>query len=173
LYGLSDFGLARDTGMSTEEARVFLDASFKASNRVREFLEGIKIQAREQGYVETLLQRRRYIQDIRSPNRALRLAAERIAINMPVQGSAADIMKLAMIRLQKYLRDERLTSRMILTVHDELVFEVPPAERDRLIEVVPDLMATAYPLNVPLQVDLKLGPNWQDMERVRLVAAKA
>ena len=172
-YGLSDFGLARDTGMSTEEARVFIDAYFRAYNRVREFLEGIKIQAREQGYVETLLQRRRYIQDIRSPNRALRLAAERIAINMPVQGSAADIMKLAMIRLQKYLRDEGLASRMILTVHDELVFEVPPAERDRLIEVVPDLMATAYPLNVPLQVDLKLGPNWQDMERVRLVAAKA
>jgi len=172
-YGLSDFGLARDTGMSTDEARVFIDAYFKAYNRVREFLEGIKIQAREQGYVETLLQRRRYIQDIRSPNRALRLAAERIAINMPVQGSAADIMKLAMIRLQNYLREERLTSRMILTVHDELVFEVPPDERDRLIEVVPDLMATAYPLNVPLQVDLKLGPNWQDMERVRLVAAKA
>ena len=172
-YGLSDFGLARDTGMSTEEARTFIDAYFRAYNRVREFLEGIKMQAREHGYVETLLHRRRYIQDIRSPNRALRLAAERIAINMPVQGSAADIMKLAMIRLQEYLREHELASRMILTVHDELVFEVPPAERDRLIEAVPDLMATAFPLNVPLQVDLKLGPNWQDMERVRLVAAKA
>jgi DNA polymerase-1 len=172
-YGLSDFGLARDTGMSTEEARAFIDAYFRAYNRVREFLEGIKIQAREQGYVETVLHRRRYIQDIRSPNRMLRQGAERIAINMPVQGSAADIMKLAMIRLNSYLREQRLASRMILTVHDELVFEVPPAERDRLIEVVPDLMATAYPLKVPLQVDLKLGPNWQDMERVRLVAAKA
>jgi DNA polymerase-1 len=172
-YGLSDFGLARDTGMSTDEARVFIDAYFRAYNRVREFLEGIKMQARDQGWVETLLHRRRYIQDIRSPNRALRLAAERIAINMPVQGSAADIMKLAMIRLQQYLKEQRLESRMTLTVHDELVFEVPPAERDRLIEVVPDLMATAYPLDVPLQVDLKLGPNWQDMERVRLVAAKA
>ena len=172
-YGLSDFGLARDTGMSTEEARVFIDAYFRAYNRVREFLEGIKMQAREQGYVETLLHRRRYIQDIRSPNRMLRQAAERIAINMPVQGSAADIMKLAMIRLQQYLREQGLQSQMILTVHDELVFEVPPGERERLIEVVPDLMATAYPMKVPLQVDLKLGPNWQDMERVRLVAAKA
>jgi len=172
-YGLSDFGLARDTGMSTEEARAFIDAYFRAYNRVREFLEGIKIQAREQGYVETVLHRRRYIQDIRSPNRMLRQGAERIAINMPVQGSAADIMKLAMIRLNGYLHEEGLASRMILTVHDELVFEVPPDERDRLIEVVPDLMATAYPLKVPLQVDLKLGPNWQDMERVRLVAAKA
>ena len=172
-YGLSDFGLARDTGMAREEAQVFIDAYFRAYNRVREFLEGIKMQAREQGYVETLLRRRRYIQDIRSPNRQLRMAAERIAINMPVQGSAADIMKLAMIRLQRYLRQEQLQTRMILTVHDELVFEVPPAERDRLIEVVPDLMATAFPLNVPVQVDLKLGPNWQDMERVRLVAAKA
>src|SRR2546425_2649173 len=172
-YGLSDFGLARDTGMSTEEARIFIDAYFRAYSRVREFLEGIKIQAREQGYVETLLHRRRYIQDIRSPNRMLRQGAERIAINMPVQGSAADIMKLAMIRLDKYLREEHLASRMILTVHDELVFEVPPDERERLIDVVPDLMATAYPMKVPLQVDLKLGPNWQDMERVRLVAAKA
>jgi len=172
-YGLSDFGLARDTGMSTDEARAFIDAYFRAYNRVREFLEGIKIQAREQGYVETVLHRRRYIQDIRSPNRMLRQGAERIAINMPVQGSAADIMKLAMIRLNGYLHEEGLASRMILTVHDELVFEVPPDERDRLIEVVPDLMATAYPLKVPLQVDLKLGPNWQDMERVRLVAAKA
>ena len=172
-YGLSDFGLARDTGMSTEEARVFIDAYFRAYNRVREFLEGIKIQAREQGYVETLLHRRRYIQDIRSPNRMLRQGAERIAINMPVQGSAADIMKLAMIRLQNYMHEQRLASQMILTVHDELVFEVTPGERDQLIEVVPDLMARAYPLKVPLQVDLKLGPNWQDMERVRLVAARA
>jgi DNA polymerase-1 len=172
-YGLSDFGLARDTGMSTEEARIFIDAYFRAYNRVREFLEGIKIQAREQGYVETILHRRRYIQDIRSPNRLLRQAAERIAINMPVQGSAADIMKLAMIRLHEYLGEQRLASRMILTVHDELIFEVPPAERDRMVEVVPDLMATAYPLSVPVQVDLKLGPNWQDMERVRLVAVKA
>ncbi len=172
-YGLSDFGLARDTGMSTEEARVFIDAYFRAYNRVREFLEGIKIQAREQGYVETLLHRRRYIQDIRSPNRMLRQGAERIAINMPVQGSAADIMKLAMIRLNGYMHEQRLSSQMILTVHDELVFEVTPGEREQLIEVVPDLMARAYPLKVPLQVDLKLGPNWQDMERVRLVAARA
>jgi len=172
-YGLSDFGLARDTGMSTEEARVFIDAYFRAYNRVREFLEGIKIQAREQGYVETLLQRRRYIQDIRSPNRMLRQGAERIAINMPVQGSAADIMKLAMIKLSKYMHEKGLTSQMVLTVHDELVFEVTPGEREQLIEVVPDLMARAYPLKVPVQVDLKLGPNWQDMERVRLVAARA
>jgi DNA polymerase-1 len=172
-YGLSDFGLARDTGMSAEEARTFIDAYFRAYNRVREFLEGIKIQAREQGYVETLLHRRRYIQDIRSPNRQLRLGAERIAINMPVQGSAADIMKLAMIRLQSYMHEQGLSSQMVLTVHDELVFEVTPGERERLVEVVPDLMARAYPLKVPLQVDLKLGPNWQDMERVRLVAARA
>jgi len=172
-YGLSDFGLARDTGMSTEEARVFIDAYFRAYNRVREFLEGIKIQAREQGYVETILHRRRYIQDIRSPNRMLRQGAERIAINMPVQGSAADIMKLAMIRLQTYIHEQGLASQMVLTVHDELVFEVTPGEREQLIEVVPDLMARAYPLKVPVQVDLKLGPNWQDMERVRLVAARA
>jgi len=107
------------------------------------------------------------------PTGMLRQGAERIAINMPVQGSAADIMKLSMIRLDNYLREQQLTSRMILTVHDELVFEVAPSERERLIDVVPDLMAAVYPLSVPLQVDLKVGPNWQDMERVRVVAARA
>src|SRR5438128_7923923 len=108
--------------MSTDEARAFIDAYFRAYNRVREFLEGIKIMAREQGYVETLLHRRRYIQDIRSPNRQLRGAAERVAVNMPIQGSAADIMKLAMIELDRYLRGHELRTGMILTVHDELVF---------------------------------------------------
>jgi len=172
-YGLSEYGLARDTGMPAEDARVFIETYFRKYSRVREFLEGIKLQARELGYVETLLQRRRYIQDIRSPNRQLRGAAERVAVNMPVQGSAADIMKLAMIQLDRFLREGHLASRMILTVHDELVFEIPPAERDQLVEVVPELMAKVYALKVPLQVDLKIGPNWQDMERVRIVAAHA
>jgi DNA polymerase I len=173
LYGLSDFGLARDIGMSAEDARVFIETYFRKYGRVREFLEGIKITAREQGYVETLLRRRRYIQDIRSPNRQLRSAAERIAVNMPIQGSAADIMKLAMIELDRYLRDQDLRTQMTLTVHDELVFEMPIAERDQLVEVVPDLMASVYSLMVPLQVDLKVGQNWQDMERVRVVAARS
>jgi DNA polymerase-1 len=172
-YGLSEYGLARDTGMPAEDARVFIETYFRKYSRVREFLEGIKLQARELGYVETLLQRRRYIQDIRSPNRQLRGAAERVAVNMPVQGSAADIMKLAMIQLDRFLRERHLVSRMILTVHDELVFEIPPAERDQLVEVVPELMAKVYAIKVPLQVDLKMGPNWQDMERVRVVAAHA
>ncbi|HYM51043.1 MAG TPA: DNA polymerase I [Candidatus Limnocylindrales bacterium] len=173
LYGLSDFGLARDIGMSPEDARLFIETYFRKYGRVREFLEGIKMMAREQGYVETLLRRRRYIQDIRSPNRQLRGAAERIAVNMPIQGSAADIMKLAMIELDRYLREHDLRTRMILTVHDELVFEMPVEERDRLVDVVPDLMAGVYSLKVPLQVDLKVGQNWQDMERVRVVAARA
>ncbi len=173
LYGLSDFGLARDIGMERETARQFIETYFRKYGRVREFLEGIKWQARDQGYVETLLHRRRYIQDIRSPNRQLREAAERVAVNMPIQGSAADIMKLAMIRLERFLRDQGLASRMILTVHDELVFEIPPGERDRLVEIVPELMASVYVLKVPMQVDLKIGANWQDMERVRVVAARA
>ena len=173
LYGLSDFGLARDIGMNPETARVFIETYFRKYGRVREFLEGIKMMAREQGYVETLLRRRRYIQDIRSPNRQLRGAAERVAVNMPIQGSAADIMKLAMIELDRYLREHELRTQMTLTVHDELVFEMPVDERDRLVEVVPDLMASVYSLRVPLQVDLKIGQNWQDMERVRVVAAQA
>ena len=173
LYGLSDFGLARDVGMAPEDARVFIETYFRKYGRVREFLEGIKMQARELGYVETLLKRRRYIQDIRSPNRQLRAAAERVAVNMPIQGTAADIMKRAMIELHRFLEDEGMRSRLILTVHDELVFEVTPQEREALIERVPDLMARVFTLKVPLQVDLKIGHNWQDMERVRVVAARA
>src|SRR2546425_2976082 len=172
LYGLSDFGLARDIGMPEAEAAVFIETYFRKYARVREFLEGIKMMAREQGFVETLFHRRRYIQDIHSPNRQLRGAAERIAVNMPLQGSAADIMKLAMIALDRFLRERQLRSRMILTVHDELVFQVPPDEREVMVETVPELMAGVFELKVPLQVDLKLGHNWQDMERVRVVAAR-
>jgi len=166
VYGLSEYGLARDVGMPTEEARAFIDAYFRKYHRVREFLEGIKMQAREQGYVETLLRRRRYIQDIKSPNRQLRLAAERVAINMPVQGSAADIMKLGMIGLAGEMARRRLRSTMILQVHDELVFEVPPEELEVMQEIVPALMERAYELVVPLQVDLKVGPDWDDLKPI-------
>jgi DNA polymerase-1 len=167
VYGLSEYGLARDIGMPTAEARAFIEAYFRKYYGVREFLEGIKAQAREQGYVETLLRRRRYIQDIKAPNRALRQAAERVAINMPVQGSAADIMKLGMIQLAGEMARRRLRSTMVLQVHDELVFEVPPEEVDTMVEVVPKLLAGAYQLVVPLQVDVKVGPNWYDMNLVR------
>jgi DNA polymerase-1 len=164
VYGLSEYGLARDIGMPTADARAFIEAYFRKYYGVREFLEGIKAQAREQGYVETLLRRRRYIQDIKAPNRALRLAAERVAINMPVQGSAADIMKLGMIQLAGEMTRRRLRSTMVLQVHDELVFEVPPDELDTMVEMVPALLAGAYQLVVPLQVDVKVGPNWYDMK---------
>ncbi len=166
VYGLSEYGLARDVGMPTSEARAFIEAYFRKYYRVREFLEGIKIQARERGYVETLLGRRRYIQDIKAPNRALRLAAERVAINMPVQGSAADIMKLGMIGLAAEMARQGVRSTMILQVHDELVFEVPPEELDVMVELAPALMARAYELVVPLQVDVKVGPNWYDLKPV-------
>ncbi len=164
VYGLSEYGLARDIGMPTAEARAFIDAYFRKYYRVREFLEGIKMEARERGYVETILHRRRYIQDIKSPNRALRLAAERVAINMPVQGSAADIMKLGMIALAGEMARRRLRSTVILQVHDELVFEVPPDELDLMVEIVPALMGQAYQLVVPLQVDVKAGSNWYDLK---------
>jgi DNA polymerase-1 len=150
--------------MPTADARAFIEAYFRKYYGVREFLEGIKAQAREQGYVETLLRRRRYIQDIKAPNRALRLAAERVAINMPVQGSAADIMKLGMIQLAGEMTRRRLRSTMMLQVHDELVFEVPPDDLDTMVEMVPALLAGAYQLVVPLQVDVKVGPNWYDMK---------
>ena len=116
------------------------------------------------GYVQTLLDRRRSITEINSPNRQAREAAERMAINMPVQGTSADIIKVAMINLYREMNKRQLKSKMLLQVHDELVFEVPQEELDEMRRLVPDLMSTALQLSVPLKVDTKTGRNWGEME---------
>jgi DNA polymerase-1 len=163
VYGLSDFGLARDTGMSREDAHAFIDAYFRNFPAVTAYLEGVRNHAREYGWVESFIGRRRYIADIRAANRQLRFAAERMAVNMPIQGGAADIMKQAMILVDQGLRESGLRSRILLQVHDELLLEAPAEEVDVLVALLRDRMGAAEALKVPLDVDVKVGDNWGDM----------
>jgi DNA polymerase I len=163
VYGLSDFGLARDTGMSREDAHTFIDAYFTNFPAVTTYLESVRNHAREYGWVETFIGRRRYIADIRAANRQLRFAAERMAVNMPIQGGAADIMKQAMILVDEALRETGLRSRILLQVHDELLLEAPAEEVDQLVVLLRERMGAAEALKVPLDVDVKVGDNWGDM----------
>ncbi len=163
VYGLSDFGLARDTGMSREDAHAFIDAYFRNFPAVTAYLEGVRNHAREYGWVETFIGRRRYIADIRAANRQLRFAAERMAVNMPIQGGAADIMKQAMILVDEALRERELRSRILLQVHDELLLEAPAEEVSDLVVLLRECMGAAEALRVPLDVDVKVGDNWGDM----------
>ena len=166
LYGLSANGLQRDLGMPQEEARQFINAYFTRFATVRAYLQVIKDDAYRNGYVETILHRRRYLQDLRAANPMLRSAAERMAINMPIQGSAADIMKLAMIGIRRALRTEGFRAQMVLQVHDELVFDAPEEEMSRLAPMVKREMEGAFELKVPLGVEVSTGPNWDDMTAV-------
>lgn len=163
LYGMSDYGLARDTGLTRKEAAQFIDSYFQRYGAVRQFFEQIKLEAEEKGYVSTLLGRRRYIPEMRTTHRGLRQAAERMAINMPIQGTAADIIKIAMINLDRLLKDKGYRSKMILQVHDELLFECPREEVESLAPAVKRLMESAMTLQVPVVVDMKVGPNWDEM----------
>ncbi len=163
VYGLSDFGLARDTGMSREDAHEFIDAYFRNFPAVTAYLEVVRNHAREYGFVETFIGRRRYIADIRAANRQLRFAAERMAVNMPIQGGAADIMKQAMILVDAALREAGLRGRMLLQVHDELLLEAPAEEIPILVPLLRERMGAAEALKVPLDVDVKVGDNWGDM----------
>ncbi|MQA96562.1 MAG: DNA polymerase I [Streptosporangiales bacterium] len=159
-YGLSAFGLSQQLGISPDEARGLMEEYFQRFGGVRDFLRDVVERARKDGYTETMLGRRRYLPDLTSDNRQRREMAERMALNAPIQGSAADIIKVAMLRVDKALREEGLTSRMLLQVHDELVFEVAAGELDRMKELVPDQMGAAYPLRVPLAVSVGVGPDW-------------
>jgi DNA polymerase-1 len=166
VYGLSDFGLARDTGMSREEAAAFIHSYFESFPAVTRWLEQTRMHAREWGWVETFTGRRRHLPDIRAANRQLRLAAERMAVNMPIQGGAAEIMKKAMIDCDRALKESRSTARVLLQVHDELVIEVPREDAPVLVPLVRRAMSEAHPLVVPLVVDVKIGENWQAMAPV-------
>ena len=164
IYGLSAHGISQQTGFSREEGASFIEAYFNKYPGINDYLEEVKVKARADQYVETLLGRRRYLPDINSSNFNVRGGAERMAINMPIQGTAADIMKLAMIRVQNRLDAEGLRTKMLLQVHDELVFETPKEEMDALKDLVFDEMPAAMNLDVTLKVDAKWGPTWGDME---------
>lgn len=164
IYGMSEFGLEQATELSRKEAGQFITAYFEKYPGVTSYLEKTREQARRQGYVETILGHRRYIPEVNSPNRMVREAAERMAINMPVQGTSSDIIKVAMINILSALRERGLKSRMILQVHDELIFEVPENEIEEMRQLVRDKMSGALHLDVPVKVDIKSGPNWGAME---------
>src|SRR2546425_517003 len=171
VYGMSDFGLAWRMQMPRDEAQRFIDEYFKRYAQVRRYVLETKAFCIEQGYVETLLGRRRYIADMTSPNSAIRGAAERMAINMPIQGTAADIMKIAMRRVYDRLAETESQARVMLQVHDELVVEVPRDAVDATARILGDEMSAAYALDIPLVVDLRAGPNWDEMERLEVPAA--
>jgi DNA polymerase I len=159
-YGLSAYGLSAQLKISTEEAKGQMDQYFARFGGVRDYLLAVVERARKDGYTSTVLGRRRYLPELDSTNRQVREAAERAALNAPIQGSAADIIKVAMIEVDAALAAAGLTSRMLLQVHDELLFEVAAGEREQLEELVRDKMGGAYPLDVPLEVSVGYGPSW-------------
>jgi DNA polymerase-1 len=164
VYGLSPFGLSQQLGIDTKEAKRFIDAYFEKYSGVRSFIDATLDQARRDQKVTTLFGRVRPIPDIHSKNSNLRGFAERTAVNTPLQGTAADLIKIAMIRIDAELRERKLRSRMLLQVHDELVFEVPEGEVDTMKRLVSERMENVYALKVPLKVDVVVGRNWRDME---------
>ncbi|BBZ08040.1 DNA polymerase I [Mycolicibacterium doricum] len=159
-YGLSAYGLAAQLKISTEEAKVQMDQYFARFGGIRDYLRDVVDQARKDGYTSTVFGRRRYLPELDSSNRNVREAAERAALNAPIQGSAADIIKVAMINVDQAIKDAGLRSRMLLQVHDELLFEVADGERETLEELVRDKMGSAYALDVPLEVSVGYGRSW-------------
>ncbi|SEM61892.1 DNA polymerase I [Paenibacillus sp. OV219] len=162
VYGISDFGLSNNLNITRDEAARFKEQYFAAFQGVRTYMDNIVVQARENGYVTTLLDRRRYLPDIHASNFNIRSFAERTAMNTPIQGTAADIIKLAMVNMDKELRARDLRSRMLLQVHDELVFEVPQEELELMKTLVPEVMASALKIGVPLRADVSYGGNWYE-----------
>ena len=164
IYGLSAYGISQQTEFAPDEGRKFIDSYFASYPGIRDYIEDTKEQALRDGYVSTMLGRRRYIPDIGASNMHVRQAAERVAVNMPIQGTAADIMKLAMIRVYKRMHKDGLRSMMLLQVHDELLFEVPTEELEILKDMVREEMPGALDMSAPLKVDIKTAYNWGDLE---------
>ncbi len=165
VYGISDFGLARGTGVTREEAKAYIERYLDSYPGVRRYMQEVVVQGREKGYVSTVLGRRRYLPDLLSSNRTVRAMAERMALNAPIQGTSADIIKLAMLSVDKELRERGLRAKMLLQVHDDLVLEVPLDELEEVALLVKNCMENAFELKVPLEVEVKVGANWYDMKR--------
>ena len=164
IYGLSAYGISQQTDLGQVEGARFIESYFSRYPGIRDYLDETRAQVRRLGYLETLSGRRRYIPEVNSPNFHMRQAAERMAVNMPIQGTAADVIKLAMVSIDRRMEEEGLRSRMILQVHDELIFEVAMDEIEAVTSLVSELMPAAMELVVPLKVDLKSGHTWGDLE---------
>ena len=166
IYGITQHGLAARTDLSIPEAKELIESYFQKYTSIRTYMDDTIKSAHSHGYVSTLLGRRRYLPELRARNHTQRQASERMAINMPIQGTAADIMKIAMIQMDARLRDSGLPARMILQVHDELLFELPESHVPALAELAREIMEGAYRLSVPLKIDLATGPTWADLSPV-------
>ncbi len=160
VYGISAFSLSQDIGVSVAEAKAYMDSYFAAYRGVRQYMDDVVEKAREQGYVSTLYGRRRALPELQSSNFNLRSFGERVALNMPVQGTAADIIKLAMVRSDAALRQAGLRARLIMQVHDELIVECPADERDEVEELLRRSMEQVAQLSVPLVAEAHSGKNW-------------
>ena len=163
IYGMSPYGLSKELGVEVSVAKKYIDQYFARYPGVKTYIEATLEQAREAGYVETLFKRKRFLPEIKSKNQVMRKAAERIAINTPIQGTAAEIIKIAMIHLWHSLKEEGLKTKMIMQVHDELIFELPSEEKEVLTSLVRDIMEQVVSLKVPLKVKIKLGKNWAEV----------
>ena len=161
IYGMSAFGLAAQLGIERSAAQQYMDRYFARYPGVADYMQRTRNAARDSGYVETVFGRRLYLPEIRAQNQGRRQGAERAAINAPMQGTAADLIKLAMIAVQRWIESERLGARLIMQVHDELVLEVPDAELARVKTELPGYMTRVAALAVPLVVDVGSGPNWE------------
>ncbi len=166
IYGISDYGLARNTNISRQEAKQYIKSYFERYSGVQDYIRRTVEEARSKGYASTIMNRRRYLPDLFSSNKTVRNFGERTAVNTPIQGSAADLIKLAMIRIHQELKKRRLQTKMILQVHDELIFDVPIEEMKEVRELVRDCMENSLVLDVPLLVDLKAGPNWYEVREI-------
>ena len=162
MYGQGPFGLAQNLGISRTEAKTIIESYFEQFGTIKSFMDSLVNDARELGYVETIMKRRRYLPDINSANAIVRGYAERNAINAPIQGSAADIIKLAMIAVDKAMIEQKVQSKLLLQVHDELVFDVHVSEQDLMQKLVKEAMESAVSLVVPMEVEVKIADNWLD-----------
>jgi DNA polymerase-1 len=159
-YGLSSFGLAQQLDIDPTEASKLMSKYFERFGGIQDYLKSVVVLAKEKGYTETILGRRRYLSDLKNENRQRREIAERAALNAPIQGSAADIIKLAMLRVEAAILSANLKSRLLLQVHDELIFEVASGEKEHLTSIVKKSMESAFKLKVPLDVNIGLGKSW-------------
>ena len=165
IYGSSDYGLAQGLKIPRAEAKTYIDNYFERYRGVKVYMDMITEQAREQGYVTTMLNRRRDLPEIRSSNHNIRSFAERMALNTPIQGSAADIIKIAMLKIDQIIAEGGFRAAMLLQIHDELLFEIEEAELDFFAPMIRREMEQAFPLSVPLKVDLKWGNNWEELKQ--------
>jgi DNA polymerase-1 len=162
VYGIGDFSLAKDIGITRKEAREYIDGYLERYPGVKEYMHDTVEYGRNNGYVETMFKRRRYLPELKSSNFNMRSFGERVAMNMPIQGSAADIIKIAMVKVYKELGEHNMKSRLILQVHDELIIETHVSEKELVERILQDCMQNAVPMKVPLVAEVKTGANWYE-----------